>query len=146
MEDIGFAKSNAEKRLSSYFENECSTTYQPVEDDFDEAGIKISELIGLEVFVFPKSEYLGEVEFLDLSNALIELLMNYGVNPIFASCVSNRIKYGLLRQAINYRVYLAEDHPVDLELCDYLPQYCPFAGECPAYAEGRSECCTQKRA
>lgn len=146
MEDIDLAKKCAEIRLSSYFEGEGSNAYQLVEEGFDESGVKISELIGLEVFVFPKSEYLGEVEFMELSNAMIALLKNYGFNPMFGSCVPIRIKYSLLRQAINHRVYPAEDQMVDLELCDYLPQYCPFAAECPAHAEGRSECCTQKRA
>jgi len=146
MEDIDLAKRSAEIRLSSYFEREGSSAYHPVDEDFDEAGVKISELIGLEVFVFPKREYLGEVESLDLSQAMIELLKNYGFNPMFGSCVPIRIKYSLLRQAVNHRVYPAEDQMVDLELCDYLPQYCPFAAECPAHVQGRRECCTQKRA
>ena len=146
IEDIDLAKSSAEIRLSSYFESDHSATYHPVVDDSDEAGIKISELIGLEVFTFPESEHLGEVEFLDLSNAMIALLQNYGFNPMFGSCVTNQVKYSLMRRAINHRVYPAENQMVDLELCDYLPQYCPFAAECPTHAEGRGECCTQKRA
>ncbi|MBI9061236.1 MAG: hypothetical protein JEZ14_04570 [Marinilabiliaceae bacterium] len=146
MEDIDLAKSNAERRLSSYFECDHSAAYHFIEDDSDEAGIRISDLIGLEVFVFPKSEHLGEEELLDLSNAMIALLQNYGFNPMFGSCVPNQIKYSLMRRAINHRVYPGENQMVDLELCDYLPQYCPFAVECPAHTEGRGECCTQKRA
>jgi len=146
MEDIELAKNSAEIRLSSYFESDQMAAYLPVVDESEEGGIKISELIGLEVFVFPKCEYLGEVESLDLTKALVILLKGYGFNPMFGSCVPNRIKYSLLRSAINHRVYPAENELVDLELCDYLPQYCPFAAECPAHAEGRGDCCTQKRA
>ena len=146
MEDINLAKSNAERRLSSYFECDHSAAYHLVDDESDEAGIRISDLIGLEVFVFPKSDHLGEGELLDLSNAMIALLQNYGFNPMFGSCVPHQIKYSLMRHAINHRVYPGENQMVDLELCDYLPQYCPFAAECPAHIEGRGECCTQKRA
>lgn len=146
LEDIELAGQNADMRLASYFKKESSGDYYTVLDENREEGIKLSELIGLEIFVFPKIEHLGDVEVNDLNKAMIHLLEVYGMTPIFNSCVPVRIKYSLIRKAMNSRVYPAEGQVVDLELCDYLPQYCPFAAECPAYVEGRGECCTQKRA
>ena len=144
MEDIDLAKRNAERRLSSYFECDHSAAYHLVDDESDEAGIKISDLIGLEVFVFPKSEHLREGELLDLSDAMIALLQNYGFNPMFGSYVPYQIKYSLMRRAFNHRVYPGENQMVDLELCDYLPQYCPLYNLCSHY-NAHKVCCELKR-
>lgn len=146
LEDLSWAKRCADKRLSSYFYSDESDDYFPIWDDVNDEGVKISELMGLEMFIFPKSNFLGDEEVSELLPAMMDLWQAYGMNPLFADCVTNRIKYDHLRISLNQAVYPVQGELVDLEMCDYLPGNCPFSSHCSCCVSNNSSSFGDKRA
>ncbi|WP_430818006.1 hypothetical protein [Carboxylicivirga marina] len=110
----------------------------------EHSGIKVAELIGMEKFFFPNVDYLTDDEAEIVVGELIEVYKAHGLNPIFESCVSARIKYGHLRLSLNHQVFPVENQIVDIEMCDYLPQYCPLYDLCSHY-NNHQVCCGLKR-
>ena len=143
VEDLEVTLENAGTKLSLFFNTSDSTDYFPITDE-EEGGILISDLIGMEKFVFPKVEYLNDIEARELSNLMIKVFNAYGLNPIFWNELSYKIRYGQLRDYIGHLVYPEKGTLVDLEMCDYLPDHCPFASICPVLGK-TGKCCGNRR-
>ncbi len=143
IEDLATAKANAGVKLSLLHKNSYSNEYTPVCEEKD-AGICVSDLIGMEKFFFPRTNYLNNIEVSELTNELIEVYKAHGLNPIFAPCTTDLIKYGHLRAYITHQVFPLEGQMVDIEMCDYLPTDCPFAFLCPSAKNG-SKCCEEHK-
>ncbi len=145
IEDIEEARLKAAKNLAMYFN-------VPVPHDFDlyhdeeHTGIKVAELIGMEKYVFPNVDYLTDLEAEVVIKGFIAVYHAYGLNPIFEKCVTDRVMYGHLRHFLNYQVYPVENEIVDVEMCDYLPQYCPMHELCSNYNDHKVCCEMKKRA
>lgn len=143
VEDLEVTLENAGTKLSLFFDASDDTDYFPITDE-DEGGILISDLIGMEKFVFPKVDYLNDIEAYELSSIMVKVFIAYGLNPIFWNEVPDKIRYGQLRDYIDHVVYPEKGTLVDLEMCDYLPDHCPFASICPILSK-RSTCCGSRR-
>jgi len=146
VEDLEVSLDHAEQKLSLFFDNSCCFGYFPIGDD-EEGGIKVSDLIGLEKFVFPKVDYLNDSEAKELTIIMFKVYRAYGLNTIFSGCIPDKIKYGQLRDYMSHVVYPELNQLVDIEMCDYLPIYCPFASLCPS-VQTTGQCCAgnKKRA
>lgn len=144
LEDINLATLSASHRLTSYFsvgECESPVEYEIVNEIDEKDGVRVADLIGLDIFMFPKIEYLNEVEVKELVKEMITLWKVHGLNPIFAKCVPDQVKYCQLREYICEMVFPVMNDEVDIELCDHLPQYCPFAKTCPAVLLASQQAC-----
>lgn len=141
--DLGEAKGKAEENLFLFFDNAGSYEYLTISDD-EEGGIKLSELVGMEKFLFPQLEYLNFLEARMLTDALIHVYRAYGFNPLFLHNVPYKIKYAQLRDYMSNIVYPCQEQLVDIEMCDYLPRYCPFVKICPVACES-GQCCEHRK-
>jgi hypothetical protein len=110
----------------------------------EHAGIKVADLIGIEKFFFPNVDYLTDDEAEEVVEEFMAVFNAYGLNPIFEKCVTARIKYGHFRHALAHQVFPVENQVVDVEMCDYLPQYCPMHELCMRY-NSQKVCCEFKR-
>ncbi len=143
IEDLEVSLEKAGQKLSLFFDSSDSLGYFPMMDD-EEGGIQLSDLIGMEKFVFPKVSFLSEFEASALTNVMVKVFNAYGLNPIFWNEITDSIRYGQLREYIDHIVYPEEGTFVDLEMCDYLPEDCSFASTCPvAYITGK--CCGERK-
>lgn len=143
IEDLDTAKANASSKLRLVHENAFNSDYLPVCDEED-SGIVVADLIGMEKFFFPSTDFLNNIEVSELTNAIIAVYQAYGLNPIFAPCTTDLIKYGHLRSYMTHEVYPIEGKMVDIEMCDYLPADCPFFMLCSsAQREAGSICCDE---
>ncbi|MBR8536316.1 hypothetical protein KDU71_12160 [Carboxylicivirga sediminis] len=143
IEDLEKVQVESAERLNSFFTVPVSSDYDCMHDEELE-GVKLSDLIGLEQFFFPNIDYLSDVEVAEVVMSLIKVYEAYGLNPIFESCVNDRIKYGHLRYALEHQVYPVRNQVVDLEMCDYLPKYCPLYDLC-SHHNAHNVCCELKR-
>lgn len=142
LEDLESSCVNSKHRLNTYLCSLSSTDYCVVEED--EGGIKLSDLMGIEQFMFPSLDWLEEFEAEELANAMIKVYNASGLNPLFPSCVSIKVKYGLLREYISAIVYPEDGDLVDVEMCDFLPSHCPLAEQCQA-DHRKKKCCCERR-
>ncbi len=143
IDDLEVTFGNAQEKLSLFFNSSNSSDYFPITDD-DEGGVLISDLIGMEKFVFPKISYLSDCEAKELTGVMVKVFNAYGLNPIFGEAIPEKIRYGQLREYVSQVVYPVDGTLVDLEMCDYLPADCPFAATCPAVELTRN-CCEDKK-
>ena len=143
LEDLENIKHHAEHNLSSVFNASDGNAYDLFHDD-ESAGIKVGELIGIEQFFFPEIDYLSDGEVEKVADALNTVYRAHGLNPIFEQCVTHRIRYGHLRHGINHHVFPVENQVVDVEMCDYLPQYCPLFSLC-FHHNKHNVCCDLKQ-
>jgi len=144
LEDLEEIRSKAHCNLSSKLDVIDESEYEPYLGNEDEEGIKVAELIGMEQIFLPDMDYLSDFEIDQVVDLLIQVYKAYGLNPIFETCVSNRIKYGHLRHGLSYQVFPSENQIVDIEMCDYLPQYCPLYSLCSHFNQ-HHVCCERKR-
>ncbi len=143
LEDLNNIENAAGYNLKGVFNTPDGNAYEMCYDD-ELVGIKVGELIGMEQFFFPDIDYLTDIEVEKVVSALTAVYYSHGLNPIFESCVSDRIRYGHLRNGINYQVFPVENQIVDVEMCDYLPQYCPLYSLCSSYNK-HQVCCELKQ-
>ncbi|WP_439183737.1 hypothetical protein [Carboxylicivirga taeanensis] len=143
IEDLESIQLEALERLKRFFWVSEGDEYELVQDE-ELGGVKLSELIGIEQFCFPNIDYLSDFEVTEVVKTITKVLEAYGLNPIFERCVSDRIKYGHLRIALEQQVFPVKDQLVDLEMCDYLPQHCPFFQMCSLF-NAHEVCCVIKR-
>jgi len=137
LEDIKDSNKAAKKRVANITalrttgeENE----YNIIDDD-NSLGIKLSELFNIEQVFFPERTLLDDGQISVLVEAIESLWKTYGLNPIFHEKLPVSLKYCQLRNYLSQIVYPVPGETVDVELCDYLPQHCPFAEECPVAIE-----------
>ena len=129
IEDLDEAINVSSTKLDLLFNKyEGDEHYIYLEDD--EAGITISDLIGIDQIYFPQSGYVDDNEAEHLVNKIIEVYYQYGINPIFHHYVGNKVKYEHLRLSMSCHVYPVKGEVVDIELCDYLPHNCPLHDMC----------------
>jgi len=145
IEDLEEVKLRSMQKLSNVFNGSESSDFDLYHSD-DHSGIKIGDLIGMEQFFFPKVDYLTDGEAEKVVEIFVGVYNAYGLNPIFENCVSDRIKYGHLRHSLNHQVFPVSNQVVDVEMCDYLPQYCPLYELCSAHNSHRVCCELKKRA
>lgn len=143
IEDLEKVRLESVERLRNFFTSPVASDYELYQDE-ELDGVKLSDLIGMEQFFFPNIDYLSDVEISEVVNALTRVYEAYGLNPIFENCVNDRIKYGHLRIALEQEVYPVKNQVVDLEMCDYLPQYCPLYNLC-SHFNAHKVCCEMKR-
>jgi hypothetical protein len=143
IEDLEKVRMESVERLRNFFTSPVASDYELYQDE-ELDGVKLSDLIGMEQFFFPNIDYLSDVEISEVVNALTRVYEAYGLNPIFENCVNDRIKYGHLRIALEQEVYPVKNQVVDLEMCDYLPQYCPLYNLC-SHFNAHKVCCEMKR-
>lgn len=143
IEDLEKVRIESVERLRNFFTSPVANDYELFQDE-ELDGVRLSELIGMEQFFFPNIDYLSDVETSEVVTALTKVYEAYGLNPIFEKCVNDRIKYGHLRIALEQEVYPVKDQVVDLEMCDYLPQYCPLYSLCSNF-NARKVCCEIKQ-
>ena len=142
LEDLETLKIKAVHNLSTFYKVAISSDYELYHDD-EHVGIKLADLIGMEQFFFPNIDYITDDEAEKIVVALIDVYHAHGFNPMFEQCVSDRIKYGHLRNGLNQQVFPVENQIVDVEMCDYLPQYCPFYLIC-SHHNAQKVCCVSK--
>ena len=145
LEDLERAKLAAKHNLSSVFADAEKSDYALFADE-ELVGINIGKLIGMEQFVFPDIDYLSDDEVEKVVTALLAVYKAHGLNPIFERCVTDRIRYGHLRYGINFQVFPVEGQIVDVEMCDYLPQYCPLYSLCSVHNKHKVCCELKQRA
>ncbi len=143
IEDLEKVRFESVERMKSFFTSPVANEYDLFQEE-EQDGIKLSDLIGMEQFFFPNIDYLSDIEVSEVVTSMIKVFEAYGLNPIFESCVNDRIKYGHLRNSLEQEVYPVKDQSVDLEMCDYLPQYCPLYNLCSHY-NAHKVCCELKR-
>ncbi|MCU4155480.1 hypothetical protein J1N10_05795 [Carboxylicivirga sp. A043] len=143
IEDLQEIRSKSTQNLSLFFKVPEMQDYDLYNDEEHE-GIKVTDLIGMEKFFFPNVDYLTDAEAEVIVVEFENVFNAYGLNPIFEDCVTARIKYGHLRHALNHQVFPVENQMVDIEMCDYLPQYCPMHELCSNY-NAQNVCCELRR-
>ncbi len=142
LEDIGQAKLMAKQNMAAYFEKaEGDGCDVSGDDGTEEEGIRISDLMGVEIFMFPQLEYLTKTEVDELVHHLLDLWQVYGLQALFVDGVSNEVKYSMLRSYSAERVYPNQFDYVDVEMCDHLPQSCPFVKLCQSSNSDSLPCC-----
>ncbi len=143
IEDLEKARMEAVDRLSQFFATPVAADFEYVQDE-ELDGVKLSGLIGLEQLYFPDIDYLTDDEVSEVVMSFTQVYEAYGLNPIFESCVNDRIRYGHLRNALEHQVFPVRNQVVDLEMCDYLPKYCPLYDLC-SHHNAHNVCCELKR-
>ncbi len=99
-------------------------------EDAAECGILFSDLTGLTSELFPRYLSLSQEHLAVLVAALAKLYHRYGLNPVFQSRASNRVKYLQMRDFCPQMVFPNPGSMVDVEFCDYHSGRCPYAEEC----------------
>ena len=143
LEDLEDLKVKSNENLDRFFNKTEASDLDLYHND-DHSGVKVEDLIGMEQIYFPNIDYLTDLETDALVRSLHSVYIAHGLNPIFEKCVTNRIKYGHLRNGLRLQVFPISKQIVDLEMCDYLPQYCPLFDLCSSYNE-HNVCCDFKR-
>ncbi|TAJ15741.1 hypothetical protein DMA11_00645 [Marinilabiliaceae bacterium JC017] len=138
LEDIKEANRSAHNKLLK-IQEEDDDLYIPVTNE-DDHGFVLSELLGLEQFIFPKCYYLEDREVSSLVSAMIQLWIKYGLQPHFPEFLPDRMKYGQMRSFLNQKVYPVVGEIVDVELCDYLAGECPLSMHCPLMKYSLDNC------
>lgn len=137
LEDIKDSKKVAKKRVVNITALRSGgelNEYNIIEDD-NPTGIKLSDLFNIDQVFFPERCFLDNEQISVLTDAIESLWKAYGFNPIFHDKLPVSLRYSQFRNYLNQIVYPVPGEPVDVELCDYLPQHCPFAEECPVAIE-----------
>ncbi len=140
IEDLNGLKRNAHSNLNAYFNGECVDEYLIIEDG-EFKGIKVSDLIGLEFFMLPDLNYLNRNEIKELVKVLSNLWKAYGLDPMFAACVSDGVKYLQMKEYLNEFVFPTQNSMVDVEMCDFMPHACPYGEMCSSQNIAASKCC-----
>ena len=130
IEELELAQAKAQNMMQLVTLNNFDEEYTPFsESEF--TGYRVSELIGMEEYLFPNTEYLDENEAFQLVNAIIRLWNSYGLNPLFMEGLPPKLKYSQLKNYLKEEVFPSEGEIVDVEVCDYLPHHCPNSAQCP---------------
>ncbi|MCG8578729.1 MAG: hypothetical protein MI866_02355 [Bacteroidales bacterium] len=145
IEDLREARAKSTHNLSLFFKVPEMHDFDLYHND-EHAGIKVGDLIGMEKLFFPNVDYLTDSEAEKVVDEFYEVFKAYGLNPIFEVCVTAKVKYGHFRHALNHQVFPVNNQVVDVEMCDYLPQYCPMFELCMNYNSQRVCCMQRKRA
>jgi hypothetical protein len=129
LEDIEVAQNNADKAIAKW---ESINENNHPDDFFDpqpEDGILLCDLFGLQRYFLPADSYLDDEEIQILVLSISQLWRAHGLIPVFTKNLPKRIKYNLLRDYWNQRVFPNPGEKVDIELCDY--ENCPYCDGCP---------------
>ena len=145
LEDLEELRLRSGKNLESFFETTEGTDFDLYHND-NHYGIKVGELFGMEQFFFPKVDYLTDKEAEVVVRSFTAVYNAHGLNPIFEKSVTDHIKDGHLRHALNHQVFPINNQIVDIEMCDYLPQYCPLYELCSNNNKHKVCCELKKRA
>ncbi len=143
LEDLEGIRRNAPGNLASFF-NVSDKQELDLYHVEDFSGVRLAELIGIEQVFFPNEDYLSDEEASKVVDELVTVYKSHGLNPLFEQCVSDRIKYGHLRHGLNQQVFPVYKQMVDIEMCDYLPEYCPLYELC-SQLHNHPVCCEIKR-
>ena len=130
LEDIKSAEEVADVRISDICSFNDGSQYHIINDDDYSTGVKISELFDLDQLFFPKRKLLDDEQISVLVVAIESLWEAYGLNPVFHDNISEEAKYCQLRNYLNHKVYPVSGKMVDVELCDYNQNDCPFIKWC----------------
>jgi len=130
LEDIRNSEMLAGKRLQNLKKLDDLDTDYLCEDEIDSFGVKLSDLFELDKIFFPEKRMLDKNQMNQLVEALMSLWKAYGMNPVFPINVSVEIKYCQLRDHLDHVTMPVPGKVMDVELCDYLPEYCPFFDWC----------------
>jgi len=139
LEDIHHSEMMAERRLRNFKKVDDLESDYFCDDEIDSFGVKISELFELDKIFFPNRKMLDENQMSQLVKAMESLWKAYGLNPVFPSNVTDEVKYCQFRDHLDHVISPISGKTMDVELCDYLPEYCPFYGWCPL-AQMHKEC------
>lgn len=139
IEDLNDLKRDAAINRNAYFNGDCVNEYL-ILDEVDERGIKVSDLIGLDVYVLPELDYLNRDELSELVKTFSSLWEAYGLSPMFSSCTSDGVRYLQMREYLNEFVFPSQDDKIDIEMCDYMPHNCPFVSVCSSIKLGNPKC------
>lgn len=145
IEDLEELRISASQKLAFFFQVSEAGDYEPYLNEEDN-GITVSELIGMDKEFFPKEDYLTDEEADYVVKSLIDVYHAHGLNPLFETCVTSRVKYAHLRNSLTQQVFPVQNQTVDVEMCDYLPQYCPFFMMCSHYNQHKVCCVLKHRA
>ncbi len=139
LEDIKSSEALAAKRVERIVGFIDLESDYVSDDDIDSLGIKLSRLFHLDEMFFPERRFLNEEQISLLVNSLERLWKAYRLNPLFPPNATNEVKYCQFRNHLNHEVLPVSDNTMDVELCDYVPYYCPLFEWCPL-VQDRNEC------
>jgi len=131
LEDIRSSERMAEKRLQNLKKVDDLESDYFCYDEIDTFGVKLSNLFELDKIFFPERKILDEDQQKDIVEALTSLWKAYGLNPVFPKNVPVEVKYCQFRDHLDHVTTPVPGKTMDVELCDYLPEYCPFISWCP---------------
>jgi hypothetical protein len=131
LEDIRYSEEYAEKRLMNFkkvndLEADCL-----FDEEIESFGIKLSDLFEMDKMFFPEKKMLDVQQMSQLVDAMESLWRSYGLNPVFPEDIPVEVKYCQLRDHLDHVTMPVPGKIMDVELCDYLPEYCPFFNWCP---------------
>lgn len=135
LEDIENAKIVAEERVHAVCASNDKDEYNIVYDEDNTGGITLSKLFGIDKIFFPERSLLDDEQTLSMVNAIESLWNAYSLNPIFHENLPVDVKYCQLRNYLNHKVYPLPGDMVDVELCDYNQNDCPFINWCSISGE-----------
>ncbi len=135
LEDIENSKSAADKRVNAFCDSYDKDEYHIVVDEDNTGGIKLSKLFDIDLIFFPERNLLDNEQISDMVQAIESLWEAYGVNPIFHENLPMEARYCQLRNYLNHKVYPEYGKVVDVELCDYNENDCPFSDWCSVASE-----------
>jgi len=135
LEDIHSSEMKAEKRLQNLKKVDDLDTDYFCEDEIDTFGVKLADLFELDKIFFPERRMLNGDHMDRIVEALTSLWMAYGLNPVFHRNAPVEVKYCQLRDHLDHVTTPVSGKIMDVELCDYLPEYCPFFDWCPLAKE-----------
>ena len=135
IEDIREAKSVAEERVHTVCSSNNNDEYSIVVDEDNTGGIKLSKLFDIDQIFFPERNLLDNDQISAMVIELESLWKAYGLNPLFHDNMPTDVRYCQLRNYLNQKVYPVSGRMVDVELCDYNLNDCPFINWCSAASE-----------
>lgn len=144
LDDIQYSASIAEKRLKNRNKLDNLEADYVFDDEIDAFGVKLSELFAIDKIFFPDRKRLSRKQISQLADAMEKLWKAYGLNPVFPDNVSDEVRYCQMREHLDHETYPVHGKVVDVELCDYLPEHCPFFNWCPLVAENSNVSTNEK--
>ena len=138
LEDIRDAELLAVERVRNICSPKEDEEYHIVIDENSMGGIELSKLFDIDKIFFPEKNLLDSEQILVMVNAIESLWKAYGLNPVFHDNLPVEAKYCQLRNYLNQKVYPVSGRMVDVELCDYNQNDCPFINWC-SIAEEQKE-------
>ena len=135
LEDIENAKSAADERVNTICASYDKDEYHVVIDEDNTGGIKLSMLFDIDKIFFPERNLLDNEQISAMNSAIESLWKAYGLNPVFHDNLPDESIYCQLRNYLDQKVYPVSGTMVDVELCDYNQNDCPFINWCSIAAE-----------